>query len=169
MLTGGLLASSNLLERMREFYESIRTCVRPFTNCTWPGATGRDQSAVPDQPPYRASDHPPARRPASRECGKTKSASTGAAAAVVPAMRSWIQRVHEKLVEEEGLQISYPLDASGARDGTGKPPSTRCQHVPDEPVGRCSTTRRFTKCCWRASGRGSSPACCTCVTRSGGT
>jgi len=46
----------------------------------------------------------------------------------------WIQRVHEKLVEEEGLQISYPTLTRLVREmGLGKPPSTRCQHVPDEP------------------------------------
>jgi hypothetical protein len=46
----------------------------------------------------------------------------------------WLQRVHEKLVEEEGLQVSYPTLTRLARElELGKPSKARCDHVPDEP------------------------------------
>ena len=46
----------------------------------------------------------------------------------------WLERVHEKLVEEEGIQVSYPTLTRLARQlGLGKPSKARCDHVPDEP------------------------------------
>ena len=46
----------------------------------------------------------------------------------------WLQRVHEKLVEEEKIQLSYPTLTRLARElGLGKPASARCDHVPDDP------------------------------------
>ena len=46
----------------------------------------------------------------------------------------WLQRVHEKLVEEAKIPISYPTLTRRARElGLGKPAHTRCDHVPDEP------------------------------------
>ena len=46
----------------------------------------------------------------------------------------WIQRVHEKLLEEEGIQIGYSTLTRMLRElGIGKPPKTRCDRVPDEP------------------------------------
>ena len=46
----------------------------------------------------------------------------------------WMQRVHEKLVEEEQIQISYPTLTRLLRElDLGRSPSTRCDHVPDEP------------------------------------
>ena len=46
----------------------------------------------------------------------------------------WVQRVHEKLVEEEGIQVSYPTLTRLMRElGLGKPPKARCDRVPDEP------------------------------------
>lgn len=46
----------------------------------------------------------------------------------------WLQRVHEKLVEEEGIQVSYPTLTRLARElELGKPRNARCDHVPDEP------------------------------------
>jgi len=46
----------------------------------------------------------------------------------------WIQRMHEKLVEEEKIQISYPTLTRLVREqGLGRPASARCDHVPDEP------------------------------------
>jgi hypothetical protein len=46
----------------------------------------------------------------------------------------WLQRVHEKLIEEEGIQVSYSTLTRAARAlGLGNPRSTRCDHVPDEP------------------------------------
>ena len=46
----------------------------------------------------------------------------------------WLQRVHERLVEEEGVQLSYQTLTRLAREmGVGRPATTRCQHVPDEP------------------------------------
>ena len=46
----------------------------------------------------------------------------------------WIQRVHEKLVEEEGIQVSYPTLTRLLRDlELGKSRKVRCDRVPDEP------------------------------------
>jgi DNA replication protein DnaC/transposase len=46
----------------------------------------------------------------------------------------WLQRVHERLVEEEKVQVSYPTLTRRARElGLGQPVSARCAHVPDEP------------------------------------
>src|SRR3990172_7201737 len=46
----------------------------------------------------------------------------------------WMQRVHEKLVEEEQIQVSYPTLTRLLRQlDLGRSPSTRCDHVPDEP------------------------------------
>jgi transposase len=46
----------------------------------------------------------------------------------------WLQRVHEKLVEEENIQLSYPTLTRLARElGLGKLRNARCDHVPDEP------------------------------------
>jgi transposase len=46
----------------------------------------------------------------------------------------WIQRVHEKLLEEEGIQIGYStLTRLLGELGISKPPKTRCDRVPDEP------------------------------------
>src|ERR1017187_673576 len=43
-------------------------------------------------------------------------------------------RLHEKLVEEEGVQVCYPTLTRMLRDmGISTPPTTRCQRVPDEP------------------------------------
>ena len=46
----------------------------------------------------------------------------------------WIQRVHEKLVEEEGVQVKYSTLTRLIRQlGIGKPQETRCDRVPDKP------------------------------------
>ena len=46
----------------------------------------------------------------------------------------WLQRVHEKLVEEEGIQVSYPTLTRLVRElELGKSQKARCDHVPDEP------------------------------------
>jgi transposase len=45
-----------------------------------------------------------------------------------------IQRVHEKLVEEEDIQVKYSTLARMLRGlGISKPQETRCERVPDEP------------------------------------
>ena len=45
-----------------------------------------------------------------------------------------IQRVHEKLVEEEGIQVKYSTLTRILRNlGIGRTPKTRCDRVPDEP------------------------------------
>ena len=45
-----------------------------------------------------------------------------------------IARVHEKLVEEEGVAVAYSTLAQRLRQlGISNPPKVRCQHVPDEP------------------------------------
>ncbi|MEJ2721919.1 MAG: helix-turn-helix domain-containing protein [bacterium] len=46
----------------------------------------------------------------------------------------WGQRVHEKLLEEEGIQIGYStLTRLLSELGISKPPKARCDRVPDEP------------------------------------
>jgi transposase len=46
----------------------------------------------------------------------------------------WIQRVHEKLVEEEGIQVKYSTLTRMLRGlGISKPRKTRCDRVPDKP------------------------------------
>jgi transposase len=46
----------------------------------------------------------------------------------------WLQRVHEKLVEEEGIRVSYSTLTRLARElDLGKSRNARCDHVPDEP------------------------------------
>src|SRR5208283_1782988 len=46
----------------------------------------------------------------------------------------WIQRVHEKLVEHEGIQVGYSTLTHLLRElGLGKSQKARCDHVPDEP------------------------------------
>jgi hypothetical protein len=45
-----------------------------------------------------------------------------------------VVRMHEKLVEEEGIAVCYPTLTRMLRDlGISTPPTTRCQRVPDEP------------------------------------
>ena len=46
----------------------------------------------------------------------------------------WIQRVHEKLQEEEGVSVPYPTLTRKLRAlGLGAPNQERCARVPDEP------------------------------------
>lgn len=46
----------------------------------------------------------------------------------------WVQRIHEKLLEEEKIQVSYPTLTRLVRElGLGRTSSARCDHVPDEP------------------------------------
>lgn len=48
--------------------------------------------------------------------------------------QGWIQRMHEKLVEEEGLEIGYSTLTRIVRElEIGRSRSTRCDRVPDEP------------------------------------
>ena len=45
-----------------------------------------------------------------------------------------VQRMHEKLVEEEGLPVKYSTLTRRVRElGLGQPPQVRCHRVPDEP------------------------------------
>src|SRR6266545_1459179 len=45
-----------------------------------------------------------------------------------------VQRMREKLVEEEGIPVQYSTLTRMVRDlGLGSPPQARCQRVPDEP------------------------------------
>jgi len=46
----------------------------------------------------------------------------------------WLQRIHEKLVEEEGIQVAYSTLTRMLRDlGLGHSQPVRCDRVPDEP------------------------------------
>ena len=48
--------------------------------------------------------------------------------------QGWLQRVHEKLVEEHGLEVSYPTLTRLLRElGLGKSRKPRCARVPDQP------------------------------------
>ena len=48
--------------------------------------------------------------------------------------RGWAQRVHERLQEEENIQIGYSTLTRMLRDlGLGKSRPARCDRVPDEP------------------------------------
>ena len=45
-----------------------------------------------------------------------------------------VQRMHEKLTEEEGLAVKYSTLTRMVRElGLGQPPQDRCHRVPDEP------------------------------------
>lgn len=46
----------------------------------------------------------------------------------------WVQRVHEKLAEEEGIQVKYSTLTRILRHlGISRTQETRCERVPDEP------------------------------------
>src|SRR3990170_450007 len=46
----------------------------------------------------------------------------------------WIQRVHEKLLEEEGIAVKYSTLTRLLRQlGIGRPQESRCDRVPDQP------------------------------------
>src|SRR5487761_1084221 len=46
----------------------------------------------------------------------------------------WVQRIHEKLLEEQKIQVSYPTLTRLLRElGLGQPRQERCARVPDEP------------------------------------
>ncbi len=46
----------------------------------------------------------------------------------------WLQRVYEKLLEEEGIEVSYPTLTRMLRQlGISKAKKVRCDHVPDQP------------------------------------
>ena len=46
----------------------------------------------------------------------------------------WVQRIHEKLVEEEEIEVSYPTLTRLLRElGISKTKNVRCDRVPDEP------------------------------------
>lgn len=48
--------------------------------------------------------------------------------------QGFVQRVHEKLVEEEGISITYPTLTRRLRElEISKPAKTRCDEVPDQP------------------------------------
>ncbi|MGH7839839.1 MAG: helix-turn-helix domain-containing protein, partial [Candidatus Binataceae bacterium] len=48
--------------------------------------------------------------------------------------QGWIQRIHEKLVEERKIQVSYSTLTRLVRElGLSQPTQVRCDHVPDEP------------------------------------
>lgn len=48
--------------------------------------------------------------------------------------QGWVVRVHEKLVEEEKVKVTYTTLKRRLRElGISHPPKTRCQHVPDQP------------------------------------
>lgn len=48
--------------------------------------------------------------------------------------KGWVQRIHEKLTEEENIEIGYSTLTRLLRDlGIGQPANPRCDQVPDEP------------------------------------
>jgi transposase len=67
----------------------------------------------------------------------------------------WIQRVYEKLTEEEGIQIKYSTLTRLMRNlGIGKRQQKRCDRVPDTPGVECSTIRLPIRSSWQASSTG---------------
>ena len=58
----------------------------------------------------------------------------------------WLQRVHERLVEEEKIQISYPTLTRRVRElGLGQPARPAAITCRTSRVWRCSTTPRCTR------------------------
>ena len=74
-------------------------------------------------------------------------------------------------VEEEEIQVSYPtLDASAARVGAGRTPSTRVRpRAAMTRARKCSTIRARIRCTCQASACSHRQLALSCVTRSGGT
>ena len=53
----------------------------------------------------------------------------------------WMQRVHEKLIEEEGIQIGYSTLTRMLRElGLSRREPARCDRVADEPIVIASST-----------------------------
>ena len=74
----------------------------------------------------------------------------------------YAQRVHEKLVEDEGIQIQYSTLTRLLRElGLRRTWEPRCDRVPTKQAERCNTTRRAIRFCWAAPAPCWSPACCT--------
>ena len=73
--------------------------------------------------------------------------------------QGWIARMHEKLVEEEGVAVSYSTlrrqPGSRASASRPKPVASAC---PMSPAPRCSTTPALTPFRWQAGPSSSSPA-----------
>ena len=61
----------------------------------------------------------------------------------------WMQRVHEKLVEEEGVQVKYSTLTRLVRElGIGKPRKPDATACRTSPGLRCNTTRPCTRSSW---------------------
>ena len=75
--------------------------------------------------------------------------------------RGWAERVHERLQEEEDIEIGYSTLTRMLRDlGLGKSPAARCDRVPDEPGAEMQhDTSDYRRAAGRPAGRKSSPAC----------
>ena len=64
----------------------------------------------------------------------------------------WIQRIHEKLLEEEEIQVSYPTLTRLLRElGLGKTPSAPVPACRMSRARKCSTTRARIRCNCQAS------------------
>ena len=84
--------------------------------------------------------------------------------------RGWAERVHEKLQEEENIQVGYSTLTRMLRElGLGKSRRRAAIACRTSRAPRCNTILRITTCRWQGNERRSSPACSTCVTRSGAT
>ena len=80
----------------------------------------------------------------------------------------WIQRVHEKLREEEGLVVKYSTLTRRLRElGISTHPSSGARTCRTNPGPRGSTTLRFIKGYSATNRCGSSPVCFICATQNG--
>ena len=96
--------------------------------------TGQDRPAIPRQPADGADDHPPAGSLPQTVRKDKIHIDPELLRRLYQQCDGWMQRVHEILVEEEGVQVSYPTLTRAVRElGLGQPAKARCDHVPDEP------------------------------------
>jgi len=73
--------------------------------------------------------------------------------------QGWMARVHEKLIEEEGVAVTYSTLTRRLRQlGISAPPKTRCQRVPDQPGAEMQHDTTVYQVELAAAGCGSSPA-----------
>ena len=69
-----------------------------------------------------------------------------------------VVRVHEKLVEEEGIAVCYPTLTQMLRElGISTPPKSAASKCPMNRAWRCNTTPPSTRSNWPAAGPNSSP------------
>ena len=72
----------------------------------------------------------------------------------------WMQRIHEKLTEEEGIKIGYSTLTGKIRElGLGKSKNKRCAKVPDKPGEEMQHDTSHIKLSWLKNAYGFRPVC----------